>query len=92
MKRIEKECLAACEGYRLQYRLLSEHNKYLIQCVAFENNGRLVSQYCTNIISSNRKDASAFFQLLVDNCVFPVHIPEILYDYSIQESPYFFSA
>lgn len=80
MKKLIIAKCATCEGHRLQYMLLKDSNGYLIQCTAFDINKRLVSQYCTAPLAFEKKVVMEFFELLVENCVFPVHIKEILCD------------
>ena len=80
MKKLISERIATCEGYRLNYKLLSDKNCFTIHCVAFDASGRLTSQYCTDIFPMDSEHAGQFFRLLADNCVFPVHIREILTD------------
>jgi len=80
MKNAILERIAACEGFRLQYVLLAENGAYLIQCIAFDETGRTVSQYCTNALTRNVQRANALFEVLVENCVFPVHIRDIIDD------------
>lgn len=80
MKQMTKEQIAAYEGFRLHYQLFADRNRYTLQCVVYDERGRMTSQYSSELHSMNAEQSETFFRLVADNCVFPVHIREILND------------
>ena len=75
-----KERINACEGFRLHYQLFADRNCYTLQCVVYDACGRMTSQYSSELHSMSAEQSEIFFRLIADNCVFPVHIREILND------------
>lgn len=79
-KRVTENAVISLNGYQIKYSLLhSENGLYGIAC-SCKKGGHVLSDYVNTNLFSIQSLAEQTFRILVDNAVFPVHIPDILLD------------
>lgn len=78
----EESATVHMKGFLLKYRLTCDDNGwYGIECRC-RKNGKQESEFVNEKLFASQATARRIFRILVDNEVFPVHIPDILYDFT----------
>ncbi|MDD6175872.1 MAG: DUF6514 family protein [Firmicutes bacterium] len=86
MKQEIENAVIDCSGFQICYNLLhSENGCYGISC-SCRKSGDSLSNYINPNLFSARSAAQKVFRLLVDNAVFPIHIPDVLSDLQIADN------
>ena len=80
VKKENESAMIALNDFQLKYSsLCSKNGLYGISC-SCKKCGRVLSHYTNTHLFSTKAAAERAFRLLVENAVFPVHIPDILSD------------
>ena len=83
MKKELENAVVDLNGFQIYYNLLrGENGRYGIACCC-RKSGRPLSNYINHNLFSAHAATQKTFRILVDNAVFPVHIPDILLDLQI---------
>ena len=86
MKKELENAVVDLNGFQICYNLLhSENGRYGISCCC-RKSGSPLSNYINPNLFSAHAVAQKIFRLLVDNAVFPVHIPDVLFDLQITDN------